>query len=82
DHRAFHFWAFREVVPDDDFPWTFPFLDYREASWRYAVDLRGNGAAGHGSIYILSSKPILVARTFDELAELYVNESSRIYLDP
>lgn len=82
DHRAFHFWALRDVAPDDDFPWTFPFLDYRETSWRYAVDLLGKGIAGHGAIYILSAKPVLVAQTFDELAELYVTESRRLYLDP
>jgi hypothetical protein len=80
DHRAFHFWSLQAVVRDDDFPWLFPFLDYRETSWRYAIDLAGRGATQYGAIYILSAKPLIVANTFDELAELYVSESSSIYL--
>ena len=81
DHNAFHFWRLREVQPDEQFRWSFPFLDYREESWRYAVDLTGNGAAGHGAIYILADVPVLVATSFEELAKIYVRNAERLYFD-
>jgi hypothetical protein len=79
DHNAFHFWALWELCPDERVKWAFPFVDYREQSWRYAIDLSGEGGAGHGAIYILAEKPLLVATTFKRFATMYVRDEKGLY---
>ncbi len=85
DDNAFTFWRLDEVQPDDYFPWALTFLDYREKSWHYGVDVNRTSQfpAGRGAVYLLyhtTKMPLLVAPTFDEFLHFYIKDDERLYL--
>lgn len=82
DQDSYDFWPLDQVVPDSRFPWAMNFLDYREMSWWFAIDLTGGGGFGIGAVYLMGAigwTPIIVARSFGAFLALYVNSDDRLY---
>jgi cell wall assembly regulator SMI1 len=82
DHDGFEFYRLCDIAPDAEHSWAMKVADYLFLSWWYAVDLSGAGGAGIGTVYLMGARggtPLVVAASFGEFLDLYVNEDDRIW---
>jgi len=84
DHQAYDFVPLQMVAPDPEINWAWTLVDYRESSWWYSIDLLGMSRYGINAMYLLGAvhdRPLLVARSFSEFLQLYVEENIRLRID-
>jgi hypothetical protein len=82
DHESYDFWPLSLVQPDSDYRWAMSFVDYRERSWWYAIDLTGEGGFGSGTVYFMGAedgRPLIVARSFSDFLDLYVRSDEPLW---
>jgi hypothetical protein len=81
DQDSYEFWRLSELAPKARESWAINFADYREMSWWYAFDATGRGGLGKGAVYLMGAegrRPLLVARSFTEFLQLYVDGDYRL----
>jgi hypothetical protein len=82
DHESYDFGPLSVVQPDSAYHWGMNFVDYRERSWWYAIDLTGEGGFGAGTVYFMGAadgRPLIVARSFGDFLDLYVQSDEPLW---